>query len=252
MTTEFEIDPQAAVTDATNDRPEFGLTRVALGEYRVSDPFVGAMAGAWIDRRAFLKLTAKTGAAVAVGLGVLSGIDSSHAQTATTGFLHGVASGDPLPDRVIIWTRLTPTAAATPGSGAGVPASVTWQVSRTSSFASLSASGTVTTSAATDHTVKVDVAGLAPSTSYFYRFAFDGTTSPVGQMRTAPAAGEMTTSLRFGVVSCSNFEGGFFAPTGISRGAMISISCSILAITSTNTRPAVTGPVPRSVGCTIR
>jgi alkaline phosphatase D len=61
---------------------------------------------------------------------------------------------------------------------------------------------------------QVDVAGLAPATTYFYRFNFEGTFSPIGETRTAPAAGSLVSSLRLGVVSCSNFEGGFFSAYG--------------------------------------
>jgi alkaline phosphatase D len=173
--------------------------------------FAGSSAEYLIDRRRFIHLTAKTSVAVAAGIGVLSASDAAQAQSPGTGFLHGVASGDPLPDRVIIWTRLTPVAAATPGSGVGPDSLVRWQVSRDRSFGNVDASGEVIAQAASDHTVKVDVAGLLPATSYFYRFEFDGTFAPLGQTRTAPAAASAIASLRFGVVSCSNFEGGFFS-----------------------------------------
>lgn len=168
-----------------------------------------------IDRRRFLALTTKTGVAVAVGLGALQANARSREGVAVpTSFLHGVASGDPLPDRVVIWTRVTPSPEATPGSGLGAPTQVTWQVSRSRLFAALSASGLVTTDPATDHIIKIDVAGLNSSTNYFYRFLVDGqpaNSSPVGQTRTSPLSSAANSSLRFGVVSCSNFEGGYFS-----------------------------------------
>ena len=206
MTTETEL---AGISDT------FGA-QCALADllHGADDLAFSASLGDPIGRRRFLELTAKTSAAVAVGFGTVALGDGVFGQSPTAGFLHGVASGDPLPDRLIIWTRLTPSAEATPGSGAGADTLVTWQVSRTRSFATLSASGSVTASAASDHTIKVDVDGLAPATTYFYRFNFEGGSSPIGETRTAPAAGSLASSLRLGVVSCSNFEGGFFSAYG--------------------------------------
>ncbi|MEU5840578.1 alkaline phosphatase D family protein [Rhodococcus sp. NPDC047139] len=126
-------------------------------------------------------------------------------------FAHGVASGDPLPDGVILWTRVTPTPEATPGSGAGPDVPVTWELARSSDFDAVVSSGTVTARATSDHTVKVDVRGLAPGATYFYRFRAAGTVSPTGRTRTAPAPGASVGRLRFGVVSCSDWEGGFFS-----------------------------------------
>ncbi|WP_072687307.1 alkaline phosphatase D family protein [Rhodococcus marinonascens] len=133
------------------------------------------------------------------------------AQTPTPGFVHGVASGDPLPDRVIIWTRITPSADALPGSGVGQRVPLTWQVATDPDFANIARSGTANSGTATDHTVKVDVTGLRPGTEYFYRFTALGQTSPVGRTRTAPATDADLSRLRFGVVSCSNWEGGYFS-----------------------------------------
>src|SRR5690606_5405695 len=78
-------------------------------------------------------------------------------------------------------------------------------------FAHVVASGSVTTSPSSDHTVKVDVGGLSPFTEHWYRFRALGATSPVGRAKTAPAEDDVVESLRFGVVSCSNYEGGYFS-----------------------------------------
>src|ERR1700759_1801193 len=94
-------------------------------------------------------------------------------------FLHGVASGDPRPTSVVIWTRVTPTAASTPGSGTGPDVSVRWQVASDSRFTHLVRSGPVRTGKAHDHTVKVDVTGLAADHVYHYRFALGSAWSPV-------------------------------------------------------------------------
>lgn len=124
------------------------------------------------------------------------------------GFLHGVASGDPLPDRMILWTRVTPV------SGSG-PVSVDWEI--TAEGASTpAASGTAETSEARDYTVKVDVSGLAPSTTYRFRFSVaqaGGTvTSPEGRTRTTSITGD--GPVRLGVVSCSNWQFGLFTAYG--------------------------------------
>ena len=125
------------------------------------------------------------GATVAVGR---SAPASATPPTAAAVFAHGVASGDPLPDRVILWTRVTPSAAATPGSGAGTAIPVTWMIADDAALRRVVASGSVTTGPDSDFTVKVDPTGLSPDTVYHYGFAVtlpDGTrvASPVGTTR---------------------------------------------------------------------
>ena len=165
---------------------------------------------AGVDRRRVIA----TGGALAAGAVAvpLSGLGHrAPASAAVRHFAHGVASGDPLPTAVVIWTRVTPTAAAQPGSGAGPSATVVWQVSTDSRFATVVRSGRFTTTATRDHTVKVDVTGLRPGTRYWYRFSYGGQSSLVGRTRTAPAAGAAVESLRFGVASCANLQGGWFS-----------------------------------------
>lgn len=124
-------------------------------------------------------------------------------------FAHGVASGDPLRDRVIIWTRITET---TPSADA---IAVHWSVSETPDFASVLKSGTQMTNATRDWTVKVDVTGLAPATSYYYRFAAFGRKSIVGRTRTAPDTA--VDSIRFAVLSCSSYWSSYWS--GLSHVA---------------------------------
>ncbi|MEU8581897.1 alkaline phosphatase D family protein [Streptomyces abikoensis] len=126
-------------------------------------------------------------------------------------FLHGVASGDPLPDGILLWTRVTPVPDAVPGSGLGPAVDVAWQVAEDAGFTRVVARGTVTATAAHDHTVKADVRGLRPATGYFYRFTAGDVVSPTARTRTAPAHDAATAGLRFGVVSCSNWESGHFS-----------------------------------------
>ncbi|MFT7589472.1 MAG: alkaline phosphatase D [Limisphaerales bacterium] len=115
-------------------------------------------------------------------------------------FFHGVASGDPLSDAVVIWTRLS-----TADSGV-LP--VNWRMATDTALSNVIASGTFLTDVARDYTVKVDVSGLSPNTWYYYEFEYLGRRSLIGRTRTAPI-GEMD-SLRFAVVSCSNYQAGYF------------------------------------------
>ncbi|KOG35710.1 alkaline phosphatase D family protein [Streptomyces resistomycificus] len=153
----------------------------------------------------------KAAAATAVLAGPLAAALPARAAEDAPSFLHGVASGDPLPDGVLLWTRVTPTAAATPGSGLGPDTPVDWVVARDKALTNIVAKGTVTATAASDHTVKADVRGLAPATDYWFRFSAGGTDSPVARTRTAPATDAAVAGLRFGVVSCANWEAGYFS-----------------------------------------
>ncbi|RLV08303.1 alkaline phosphatase [Streptomyces griseocarneus] len=126
-------------------------------------------------------------------------------------FLHGVASGDPLPDGILLWTRVTPTPDAVPGSGIGPDVEVGWEVAEDESFGKVVARGTAAATAAGDHTVKADVRGLRPATTYWFRFAAGGVRSPAARTRTAPGHDAAAPGLRFGVVSCANWESGHFS-----------------------------------------
>ncbi|MEU8759188.1 alkaline phosphatase D family protein [Streptomyces sp. NPDC048659] len=134
------------------------------------------------------------------------------AEPAAPAFLHGVASGDPLPDGVLLWTRVTPSPDAVPGSDLGPDTTVGWELAEDRGFARTVASGSTLASAAADHTVKADVRGLRPGTAYYFRFTAGGTVSPTGRTRTAPAADSAGPGVRFGVVSCANWEAGYFSP----------------------------------------
>ena len=116
-------------------------------------------------------------------------------------FYHGVASGDPLADRVIIWTRYTPDAT-------GDPVTVNWEVATDTGFTNVVQDGNVVTQSNRDWTVKVDVTGLTSNMWYYYRFETGGVYSLVGRTRTAPTG--MVDSLRFAVVSCSDYVDGYF------------------------------------------
>jgi alkaline phosphatase D len=115
-------------------------------------------------------------------------------------FYHGVASGDPTTDAVIIWTRVTPDV---PGAVTG-----TWHVATDTNFNNVVQSGTFTADSTRDYTVKIDVTGLQPDTWYFYEFQALGRNSLTGRTKTAPSGG--SSQLRFAFVSCSNYPTGLF------------------------------------------
>ncbi|WBB90751.1 alkaline phosphatase D family protein [Verrucosispora sp. WMMC514] len=162
-----------------------------------------------LDRRTLLRLAGTSAGTAALAGATLTG--SAAAQAAAGAFRHGVASGDPLPDGVLLWTRLTPTEQAQPGSGTGPEAEVTWQVAADPDFATVLAHGVQVTGPGRDHTVRVPVTGLAPATTYWYRFGYGGSWSPTGRTMTAPHLDAEIDRLRLGVVSCSNWEAGYFA-----------------------------------------
>lgn len=148
-------------------------------------------------RRRFVRQVA-LGAAALGGL-ALAGCGGSDDDPEVT-FAHGVASGDPLADRVILWTRVSTEAAD--------EIVLRWEVASDAGFASIVASGEARTSAARDHTVKVDATGLVAGRSYWYRFNAYGRLSPVGRTRTLPAVGAQ--QVRLAVFSCSNYPAGYF------------------------------------------
>lgn len=169
-----------------------------------------------VARRSVLATGAAGTAALAVPLGGALADPAGAAGGPGRGyFRHGVASGDPLPDAVVIWTRVTPTRAAQPGTGKGPRVKVRWEVARDKRFRRVVRQGTFATGPSRDHTVKVDVTGLAPARWYYYRFTYDGTRSRVGRLRTAPAPDATPGHLRFAVASCANWQAGFF---GAYRG----------------------------------
>jgi alkaline phosphatase D len=124
----------------------------------------------------------------------------------------GVASGDPLPDSVVLWTRLAPAPLNGDGLG-GMPSSdftVSWELASDEAFASIVASGTVIAPLVDGHSVHVIPTGLQPDAWYFYRFKIQTHISPVGRTRTAPALTAQPSSLSFAFASCQHFEQGWY------------------------------------------
>jgi alkaline phosphatase D len=160
-----------------------------------------------IDRRRFLQALA--------ALGISHSMPAraqllSKPRFASNPFTLGVASGYPLPQGVVLWTRLAPAPAA-PGGGLGpevIP--VTWEVARDDQMKNVAASGTAYASAEWAHAVHVEVSGLESARSYWYRFTAGGAQSPVGRTRTAPGFNTIPRQLRFAFASCQHYEQGYF------------------------------------------
>lgn len=131
-------------------------------------------------------------------------------------FQHGVASGDPLPDSVLIWTRATSHPGDTAGANQGRPVALKWEVATDEAMTNIVTSGALNTDPAADNTVKIDIKGLAADSYYYYRFTvtggdYAGEASPVGRTRTAPPVNSSPEHLGIALTSCANWESGFFS-----------------------------------------
>lgn len=125
-------------------------------------------------------------------------------------FSLGVASGDPLPDGVVLWTRLAPH----PLQGGGMPPTdvpVLWQIAADEGMKTVVQQGTATASAALGHSVHVEVTGLQAARTYWYQFETGGVLSPIGRTRTAPALNASPEKLRFAFASCQSWTNGYYA-----------------------------------------
>ncbi len=152
------------------------------------------------NRRHFIIQLASASAAIAAG-GTLSACGGGNAEVR---FDYGVASGDPLNDRVILWTHAKEGDFHAPSPSV----SLQWEVATDASFTTFVSSGSVTATSATGYTAKVDATGLSAGRSYFYRFKAGNTLSPVGQTKTLPA--NTVTEVKLAVFSCANYPAGYF------------------------------------------
>ncbi|MGE5268252.1 MAG: alkaline phosphatase D family protein [Thiohalocapsa sp.] len=130
-------------------------------------------------------------------------------------FALGVASGNPGPDRVVLWTRLAPEPLSPdpdrPGGMPVEPVPVAWEIATDRQMTQVVRNSSIEAMPQTAHAVHVECVGLEPGRDYWYRFLAGGEASPVGRTRTAPAAGGRLDRLRFGFASCSNYEFGYFS-----------------------------------------
>ena len=162
------------------------------------------------SRRDFIRGAAGTGIGVMIAgtiqPGRVAATPVNDFPTALPGpFAHGVASGDPLSDRVIIWTRVIP-------GGTTAPEKVTWSMATDPSLQDVVASGTQSATSDHDWAIKVDVVGLRPATTYYYQFSSAGNESIVGRTRTAPS--DTVESVRVAVMSCTSYWSSWWSGLG--------------------------------------
>lgn len=165
------------------------------------------------DRREFLR---RAGAAAVVAgfgsatTGTAVGAEGTQGPFDGDPFTLGVTSGDPLPDSVVLWTRLAPEPLAGDGGIPDRSVAVQWRVAADDGMNEIVEKGKTKAEPALGHSVHVDVRGLAPNTEYFYQFRVGSYRSPVGRTKTAPAAGTEVDALTFAFVSCQNYPSGYY------------------------------------------
>lgn len=118
-------------------------------------------------------------------------------------FYHGVAAGDPLPDGILLWTRITPD------KPNDTLLNGSWRLATDTALQQIVQQGNFTTSISRDYTVKIEVTGLQAGMTYYYGFTHEGRNSLTGRAQTA-TEGVGNGHWRFGLVSCNNYEGGYF------------------------------------------
>ncbi|MEV5297198.1 alkaline phosphatase D family protein [Amycolatopsis methanolica] len=148
----------------------------------------------------------------ALGAAAFAGWGTASASPVRDPFTLGVASGDPLPDGVVLWTRLAPEPLAADGLG-GMPSKavpVEWQVAADERFGHVVRAGAEIARPESAHTVHAEVSGLRPGAEYFYRFRVGNEISPVGRTKTAPRPGARLDRFSFAFASCQNYPDGFY------------------------------------------
>lgn len=165
----------------------------------------------YITRRNLLKYSALGLGSIVVSTGLTGCDDDDNSQPEPQpapipmSFTHGIASGDPLTDSVIIWTRALPEDTTT-----HTELEVNFEVATDENFSNIVNNGTHTVNQQTDFILKVDVQNLAAGTDYFYRFTSNGKTSAIGQTKTLPDDSASLSQVKFAVFSCSNYPTGYF------------------------------------------
>lgn len=170
-----------------------------------------------IDRREFLLKAQNTTIGI-IGASVFAPLiackkkedDPSPPDTKKHPFKLGVASGDPWPESVVLWTRLAPEPLSPRGGMPSESVDVDWEVAEDQFFKKVVKQGTATADPRHAHSVHVEVEGLAPGSWYYYRFKTGDETSRIGRTKTAPAAGSDVDQLNFAFASCQSFPSGFY------------------------------------------
>ncbi len=160
-------------------------------------------------RRDFLRLGGSVAGLVA--LGSIPGCSPRDGlrRVASYPFTLGVASGDPLPDSVVLWTRLAREALEGVGAHEG-PVDVAYEIADTEGFTNIVRAGSVTAPAELGHSAHAEVRGLEPGREYFYRWIVAGEVSPVGRTKTAPSPAAAVDAFRFAFASCQQYEHGHY------------------------------------------
>ena len=160
-----------------------------------------------IDRRSFLQKTALTISGVGF-LGTMP-IFAKSCELTEYPFTMGVASGEPLQDGIVLWTRLAPK----PLAGGGMPDQtfpVNWEIASDSEFLQIVQKGTELATKDLGHSVHVEVGNLQSGQNYWYRFKSGNFESPTGKTKTAPNAGTDLQEMKFAIASCQNYASGYY------------------------------------------
>ncbi|HZG72751.1 MAG TPA: alkaline phosphatase D family protein, partial [Chondromyces sp.] len=164
------------------------------------------------DRRSFLLGAGKI-AGLSLGLTIAQSMGGFEVNAApkfsSYPFTLGVASGDPLPDSVVLWTRLAPD----PLNGGGMPQQavpVKWEIAKDEHFKQIIKRGTELAQPNLAHSVHVEVNGLEPNQVYYYRFKTGNELSPMGRTKTLPANGANVSHMTFAFASCQQYEHGYY------------------------------------------
>lgn len=166
-----------------------------------------------LARREFVRRAGGTALLMTVGTAGATNVAAESATDANFDadpFTLGVASGDPLHDSVVIWTRLAPEPLAKDGGMPDETVSVAWSVATDKDMNDTIASGTAAARSDLAHSVHVDVRELKPDTEYFYQFEAGSKQSPVGRTKTAPAPGSNVDELTFAFASCQHYPSGYY------------------------------------------
>ena len=159
-------------------------------------------------RRDFLRLTGGVTGVVALGSLSACGRERSLALSANP-FTLGVASGDPSPDGVVLWSRLARSALEAAGA-ADQAVGVDWEIAEDEGFTRIARSGSALATPQLGHSVHIELAGLEPGREYFYRLMAGGQVSPVARTKTAPALGAAVDRFRLAFASCQQYEHGLY------------------------------------------
>ena len=171
--------------------------------------------GSKISRRNFIGASSKAAVVATLGMTIPFSIGEKEAAAAkfpSYPFTLGVASGDPLPDSVVLWTRLAPDPLAADGLGGmnEEQVIVKWEVAVDEQFNSIVRRGHEVATPDYAYSVHAEVYGLEPGKEYYYRFKSGNDFSPVGKTKTAPAYGSQLDQLNFAFASCQNYNAGFY------------------------------------------